>query len=201
MGRRAERIKDVSLTLLVTLLVVSSMLTGPAQPTYPLLIPTVRAQTVTVAGSVTPTSNALLVNSTGNVRVVITRPGIAVRIEVPREFLQGVVSGENDTHFITSNIRNDYYYYNVVDESIHWTYNWQDNASDGPCFKPGFSYYDANAPYCIEIWNYLNPLPQPFLKPPQYNITCCAGPGLNPAQRYTFDYSGTVGVDYCQFLT
>lgn len=161
----------------------------------------IHAATLSSVGSVTPSTNALLFGSSGNVRIDIPKPGIAVRIEVPREFLQGVVSSENDTHFITSNIRNDYYYYNVVDESLHWTYNWQDNASDGPCFKPNFSYYDPNAPYCIEIWNYLNPLPQTFLKPQQYNVTPGAGPSPNPSdwpKRYTFDYNDTVGIDYCQ---
>jgi len=123
------------------------------------------------------------------VKIDIPVRGIAVRIEVPREFLQGVVSGQNDTHWITSNIRNDYYYYNVVDESLHWTYDWHDNASDGACFKPHFSYYDTNAPYCVEIWNYLN---SPLLKPQQYNVT----PGAS--QTYTLDYTAPVGIDYCE---
>jgi hypothetical protein len=136
------------------------------------------------------------------VEIDIPRPGIAVRVEIPREFLQnlGVGGGpllENDTHFITSNIRNDYYY-NLIDESKHWTYDWRDNASDGPCFKPNFSYYDTNAPYCLEIWNYLtsplhyysNGSVSPILQQPQFNVTV-------PAHQ-TFDYSYLVGVDYCQ---
>jgi hypothetical protein len=92
----------------------------------------------------------------GDIQVDINRTGIAVRVEIPREFLSGVVSGENDTHFIESNIRNDYYYYSVIDESKHWSYGWKGNVSDAPCFKPNFSIYDPNAPWCVEIWNYLN---------------------------------------------
>ncbi len=195
MGKRCSRggrywLRVPLISFLLASIILSTIL--------PNTIPFVHAQSSSSVGSITPSTDALLFGSSGNVRIDIPKPGIAVRIEVPREFLQGVVSGENDTHFITSNIRNDYYYYNVVDESLHWTYNWQDNASDGPCFKPNFSYYDPNAPYCVEIWNYLNPLPQPFLKPQQYNVTPGAGPGPNPPHRYTFDYNDSVGIDYCQ---
>jgi hypothetical protein len=152
------------------------------------------------------------------VEIDIPKPGIAVRIEIPREFLEpgGVPIPENDTSFVTSNIRNDYYYYNLVDESRHWTYDWHDNASDGPCFKPNFSYYDPNAPYCLEIWNYLSsPLdystspPSPLLMQPDYTIYCYV-PGPEsyydsaspcPSNYFTnhiFDYTYLVGVDYCQ---
>jgi len=105
---------------------------------------------------IVPSANPLFFGSSGNVKIDIPKSGIAVRIEIPREFLQGVVSAENDTHFIESNIRNDYYYYNVIDESNHWSYAWHGNPSDGPCFKPVFSIRDPNAPWCVEIWNYLN---------------------------------------------
>ena len=134
-------------------------------------LPFVRAQASSSIGSIAPSTYPLLFGSSGSVRIDIPKPGIAVRIEVPREFLQGVVSGENDTHFITSNIRNDYYYYNLVDESRHWTYDWRGTNSTGPCFKPNFSYYDANAPYCLEIWNYLN---YPAFKQPNPNVDYCA---------------------------
>ena len=145
-----------------------------------------------------------------------------MRIEIPREFLepQGVPIAENDTSFVTSNIRNDYYYYNLVDESKHWTYAWRDQASDGPCFKPDFSYYDPNAPYCLEIWNYLsspldyntgalapNSAPIPYLLQPDYTIYCWV-PGtpydsarLCPSGYFNthyFNYTYLVGVDYCQ---
>ena len=130
-------------SLLLGIFILSSLL--------PNMVPSVRAQPSSSIGSVTPSTYPLLFGSSGNVEIDIPKPGIAVRIEIPREFLQGVVSGENDTHFITSNIRNDYYYYNLVDESRHWTYDWRGNSSDGACFSPNFSYYDTNAPYCLEI--------------------------------------------------
>ena len=136
--------------------------------------------------TIVPNANPLLFGSSGNVKIDIPRPGIAVRIEIPREFL-GSVSNENDTSFITSNVRNDYYYYNVVDESLHWTYRWRDNQSDGPCFKPEFSLYDRNAPWCVEIWNYVN---APSLHQPALNVS------LGTDQ--TLDYTTLVGVDYCQ---
>lgn len=98
----------------------------------------------------------MFTGSSGDVEIDIDRPGIAVRVEIPREFLIGVAFGENDTHFVQSDIRNDYYYYSLVDESRHWTYGWQGKPSDGPCYKPKFTIYDPNAPWCLEIWNYLN---------------------------------------------
>ena len=99
--------------------------------------------------------------STGDVQIDIDRKGLAVRVEVPREFLcrpgsRCMVSGENDTHFIQSDIRNDYYYYSVVDESTHWSHEENRTSSEAPCWKPNFGIYDPNAPYCVEIWNYLN---------------------------------------------
>jgi hypothetical protein len=94
--------------------------------------------------------------TSGDVQINVTVPGIAVRVEIPRQFLVGVISKENDTHFIQSDIRNDYYYYSVVDESAHWSYEWNGTDSDAPCYKPEFSIYDPNAPWCVEIWNYLN---------------------------------------------
>jgi hypothetical protein len=144
----------------------------------PDMVPFVRAQPSSSIGTIAPSTYPLLFGSSGNVEIDIPKPGIAVRIEIPREFLQGVVLGENDTHFITSNIRNDYYYYNLVDESRHWTYDWrgtnstgEPHPSDGPCFKPNFSYYDTNAPYCLEIWNYVN---YPGFKPSVPNFDYCA---------------------------
>jgi hypothetical protein len=158
------------------------------------MAPFVRAQPSSSIGSIVPSKYPLLFGSSGNVEIDIPKPGIAVRIEIPREFLAGVVSGENDTHFITSNIRNDYYYYNVVDESKHWTYDWRGNSSDGPCFKPTFSYYDTNAPYCVEIWNYLsapvNSTGSSILKQPALNTSLSSNQKPN--------YSTLVGVDYCQ---
>jgi hypothetical protein len=94
--------------------------------------------------------------TSGDVQVDVNRKGIAVRVEIPREFLYGVITNENDTHFIVSDIRNDYYYYSVVDESTHWSYNRKGTDSDAPCFKPSFTIHDPNAPWCVEIWNFLN---------------------------------------------
>jgi len=96
------------------------------------------------------------VTSTGDVEIDVNRRGIAVRVEVPREFLNNVAGGENDTHFIQSDIRNDYYYYSTVDEAKHWSHEENRTVSQAPCYKPNFGIYDPNAPWCVEIWNYLN---------------------------------------------
>jgi hypothetical protein len=161
------------------------------------------------------------------VQINIDHPGIAVRVEIPREFLSGVVYGENDTHFVQSDIRNDYYYYNLVDEAHHWTYgtpgnitngHWTygkfGNPSDGPCYKPDFSFYDPNAPWCLEIWNYLN---SENLKQPDYTIYCYT-PGSgetydsapscksispnyfneNLFPTHILNYTYVIGVDYCE---
>jgi hypothetical protein len=113
---------------------------------------------------IAPSKNwGVFFGTSGDVQINIDRKGIAVRVEIPREFR---VPGENVTNFVQSDIRNDYYYYNVVDEAAHWSYDWNKTASNAPCFKPGFSMgytigpvqssYDQNAPWCVEIWNYLN---------------------------------------------
>jgi len=196
--------------LILSALLPNSIIFAGAQPTPPV-------------GTIKPTNYPLLFGSSGNIEIDIPKPGIAVRIEIPRDFLK-IGEGtfpENDTSFVTSNIRNDHFYYNLVDESKHWTYDWHDNASDGACFKPDFSYYDPNAPYCLEIWNYLSsPLnystspPIPYLKQPDQTIYCYT-PG--PTSYYDsappcpsnyfdhtlfpnhfFDYTYLVGVDYCQ---
>jgi len=78
-------------------------------------------------------------NTVGDVRIDITESGVAVRVDVPREFLPG--RDENDTSFVFSDISTDYYYYRVTDQAKHYPYN-------------------ENAPYSIEIWNppqYLSP--------------------------------------------
>jgi hypothetical protein len=93
--------------------------------------------------------------SCGDIQIDVNKTGIAVRIEIPREFLE-TVEAENDTYFVESNIRSDRYYYSLIDESKHWTYGWRGQPSDGPCYKPNFPMFDPNAPWCLEIWNYLN---------------------------------------------
>jgi hypothetical protein len=84
-------------------------------------------------------------------QLTVSEPGIAVRVELPREFADGVILGENDTRFIESDISDDYYYYAVWDES-----NWYSYKPEAPCFKPDFTEYDPNAPICIEIWSTFN---------------------------------------------
>ena len=123
--------------------------------------------------------------TSGDVEIDLNRTGIAVRVEIPREFLAGVVSGENDTHFIESNIRNDYYYYNVVDESLHWSYGWGGNVTDGPCFKPRFSLLDPNAPWCVEIWNFLNGTFLPFTPPKFIRFLNLNAPSLAGTYNFT----------------
>ena len=105
-----------------------------------------------------------LSGTSGDVEIDVNRTGIAVRVEIPREFLP-LGMAQNDTHFIESNIRSDYYYYSSIDEKNYWTYDWRGAASDGPCFKPNFSLRDPNAPWCIEIWNYLNGTFRTFTPP------------------------------------
>ena len=130
------------------------------------LISVVHAQPPANSASLRPSRYwGMFAGSSGDVEIDVGRPGIAVRVEIPRELLNGVVYGENDTHFIQSDIRNDYYYYSLVDESRHWTYGWRGNASDGPCYKPKFTMYDPNAPWCLEIWNYLNGTFRTFTPP------------------------------------
>ena len=88
-------------------------------------------------------------NTRGNVNITITEPGVAVRVDVPREFLDGVIAKSNrqavnDTHFIKSEISNDYYYYSIIDQSEYYP-------------------YDDNSPYSIEVQ-----------KPPEYSGTTCS---------------------------
>lgn len=150
-GSRWRRAKPAIGLLVVLLLALTFQLPNPE------LLPPVQAQPNQNIATISPSTYwGPFFGTRGDVQVDVNRTGIAVRVEIPREFLGGVVSGENDTHFIQSNIRNDYYYYNVIDEAEHWSYGWRGNSSDAPCFKPQFSIYDPNAPWCVEIWNYLN---------------------------------------------
>ena len=183
--RRSSQCRDLtraSLALILQWMLILSAL-------LPYSLPAAHAQASSSVGTIKPTSYPLLFGSSGNVEIDIPKPGIAVRIEIPRDFLQigGVSVAENDTSFVTSNIRNDYFYYSLVDESKHWTYDWkgtnragEPHPSDGPCYKPNFSYYDSNAPYCLEIWNYLN---YPNFKQPNSTVNYCA----LPTQRYVFN--------------
>jgi len=142
----------------LAVLILSSLLLSSTAQNLLINSPTIaHAQPVDPTAKIAPSTVwGPLFGTSGDVEIDVNRTGIAVRVEIPREFLEGVISTENDTHFIESNIRNDYYYYSVIDESNHWTYDWRGAPSDGPCFKPKFSLRDPNAPWCVEIWNYLN---------------------------------------------
>jgi hypothetical protein len=152
-SERRDSLRTSRLVFLLTTLILGGLLQGaPAN-----ILPQVRAQAPSRSAAIAPSAYwGPFFGTSGDVQIDINRPGIAIRVEVPREFLKGVINNENDTSFIQSDIRNDYYYYTVVDESNHWTYAWHGVPSDGACFKPYFSLRDPNAPWCVEIWNYLD---------------------------------------------
>jgi len=130
------------------------------------ILPAVNAPPAPNSAALAPTKYwGPFFTTSGDVQIDVNRTGIAVRVEIPREFLDGVITQENDTHFIQSDIRNDYYYYSVVDESRHWSYGWNGTDSDAPCYKPNFSIYDPTAPWCVEIWNNLNGTFKTFTPP------------------------------------
>jgi len=89
----------------------------------------------------------IIAGTRGDIEVKIDCSGIAVRIEIPREFLKG--RSENDTSFLSSDIASDYFYYSLVDESLHYSYT-----CDAPSYKPDFPPYDPNAPFMAEIWSH-----------------------------------------------
>jgi len=173
--------KSCITAIIILLMLLSSAL--PQSPSYQPM-PIVRAQSSSPA-SIRPSKYwGLFTGSSGDVEIDIEHPGIAARVEIPREFLTGVVSGENDTHFVQSDIRNDYYYYSLVDEARHWTYGWQGKPSDGPCYKPKFTIYDPNAPWCLEIWNYLNGTFLNFTPPKFIRLVALNSPSI--AGKYNF---------------
>ncbi len=135
--------------------------------------------------------------TSGDVQIDVNQPGIAVRVEIPREFLAGVVTNENDTHFVVSDIRNDYYYYSVVDESKHWSYAWKGIDSDAPCYKPNFSIYDMNAPWCVEIWNYLDGTFNTFSPPKFVRFIGLNSPAVAGVYNFTLfvaDHTNSLGL-------
>jgi hypothetical protein len=148
-----------AISLLAVLILFTSL-----EILQPTTVPIVRAQPSSPSATIAPSkewgafARTNTLKSYGDIQVNINKSGIAVRVEVPRDILQGVLQDgqDNATSFIQSDIRNDYYYYNVVDEKFHWTYAWNGTQSDGPCFKPNAAIYDPNAPWCVEIWNYFN---------------------------------------------
>jgi len=156
------RLRKISLAVLV---LSSLLLSATAQNLLLNQSTTVHAQPVDAPATIAPSMVwGPLFGTSGDVEIDVNRPGIAVRVEIPREFIPAGMA-ENDTHFIESNIRNDYYYYSAIAEQDHWTYDWRGSPSDGPCFKPKFSLHDPNAPWCAEIWNYLNGTFQTFTPP------------------------------------
>jgi hypothetical protein len=84
-----------------------------------------------------PKNWGMFFDTTGDVNITITEPGMAVKIDLPRYFLEGVIPKSNrqtvnDTSFIHSDISNDYYYYQVIDQAEYFP-------------------YDPNSPYSIVI--------------------------------------------------
>ena len=84
-----------------------------------------------------PKNWGIFFGTTGDVNITITEPGKAVKIDVPREFIEGVIPKSNrqtvnTTSFIHSDISNDYYYYQVIDQAEYYP-------------------YDPNSPYSILI--------------------------------------------------
>jgi len=96
------------------------------------------------AASITPSSYwGVFFGTEGDVTIIVKQPGIAVRIGIPREFIAPHV--ENDTAFLSSTITDDYFYYLVTDDSLHYPYK-------------------EDAPFRVEIHN-----PQYVIfNPPQY---------------------------------
>jgi hypothetical protein len=195
---------------LVTLLMII-VLNAIFPASLPINLEQVYAQAGSSSAAVTPSKYwGAFFGTFGDVQIDINRTGIAVRVEIPREFLDGVISSENDTHFIQSNIRNDYYYYSLVDESAHWSYGgapynspWYSGitgynvtASDGPCFKPRFSLRDPNAPWCVEIWNSLNGTFLPFT-PPKFirfrNLNAPSIAGMYNFTLFVADHTNAIG--------
>jgi hypothetical protein len=161
------------------------------------LIPVAHAQPPFNSASIRPSKYwGLFVQSSGDVEIDVNRAGIAARVEIPREFLNGVVSGENDTHFVQSDIRNDYYYYSLVDEARHWTYN----QTDGPCYKPDFTIYDPNAPWCLEIWNYLNGTFHTFTAPKVIRFVSLKAPSAAGIYNFTLYVASTNSTGYPDFV-
>jgi len=186
-------------TNLLALLVLSSLvMPGASTSKFIGLVPPTHNNKIDPPTSIAPSMAwGTLFGTSGDVEIDLNRTGIAVRIEIPREFLSGVVYVENDTHFIESNIRNDYYYYNVVDESLHWTYDWRGiQASDGPCFKPKFSLHDPNAPWCVEIWNYVNGTFLTFTPPKFVRFLSLRAPSVAGTYNFTVfvaDHENSIG--------
>jgi len=190
--------RDLSIKASLVALFLAALITASSfEGIPPNLLPVVRGQDTSSSTTIAPSTVwGPFLGTMGDVQININRTGIAARVEIPREFLLGVISIENDTHFIQTNIRNDYYYVSVIDESRHWTYAWHGAPSDGPCFKPDFSLLDTNAPWCVEIWNYLNGTFRTFTPPKFIRFHDLNAPTI--AGRYNFtlfvaDHTNSLG--------
>ena len=203
MGRGCSKpIGDMLRASLLALLLVTVFLSTAFPGTVPNLFNYVHAQPSSGVGALAPSTNwGPLFGTSGDVQINIDRAGIAVRVEIPREFLQGVISTENDTSFIQTDIRNDFYYYNVIDESNHWTYAWRGAPSDGACFKPDFSLRDPNAPWCVEIWNYLDGKWLNFTTPKFVRFRNLSAPSVAGIYNFTlFVANRTNSIGYPDFV-
>jgi len=128
--------KQDALAVLLLLLLVESLFVVGSRST--------EAASVSL---ISPSSGwGIFAGTVGDIEVVIDCPGVAVRIEIPREFMKG--RKENDTSFLSSDISNDHYYYSLFDQSLHYSYS-----RDAPGYKPDFPPYDPNAPFLAEIWS------------------------------------------------
>lgn len=128
-----------------------------------------------------PSMWPVFVGTRGDIEVNVTVPGLAVKIEIPREFVP--VGSENDTSFVWSTITEDYWYYNVTDASQHFP-------------------YDPNAPWYVIIWSWN----LTGFCPPQivrfknmvaptlaglYNVTIHVSTSLSPARKPVFPTTPT----------
>jgi len=138
------------------------------------------------SASVTPSKNwGIFIGTLGNLNFTINQTGIAVRIRMPRAFLQPAPFQwpENLTTFLSSTITNDYFYYVVKDEST-------------------IAPYDPEAPIRVEVHNpgyasftspqyiFMNELQAPGIAG-TYNFTIYIATGLTPAGEPDFPSTPT----------
>jgi len=73
------------------------------------------------AASITPSSYwGVFFGTEGDITITVKQDGIAVRVGIPRGFI--APHAENDTAFLSSTITDDYFYYLVTDDSLHYPY-------------------------------------------------------------------------------
>jgi len=138
------------------------------------------------AASVTPSKNwGIFIGTLGNLNFTINQTGIAVRIRMPRDFLQPAPFQwpENLTIFLSSTITNDCFYYIVKDEST-------------------IAPYDPEAPIRVEVHNpgyasftppqyvFMNELQAPGIAG-TYNFTIYIATALTPTGEPDFPSTPT----------